>query len=294
MLDWQILTSYSFILIAVGTFLLASSAGVIGTISVLKGQSLIGDAIGHAAYPGIIIAFMLTLTKNPTYLLLGALFTGTLAFGLIQLINHYSKVELDAILAIVLSMFFGMGMVLKTWIQGHPIYSQQSQAGLNNYIFGQAAYIMEQDVRLILIVSIISLSIFALFFKEFKIFIFDEGYSQATGFHAKTMYTLLVLMTMFIIWVGLKLVGTILIASLLIVPAVTALQWSNQYHKVCFIAAGVGGISAVIGTYISTVHLGFSTGPTIIVVMTTLALISLVIGRRGVIHRWRQRRSSKC
>ena len=122
MLDWQILTSYSFILIAVGTFLLASSAGVIGTISVLKGQSLIGDAIGHAAYPGIIIAFMLTLTKNPTYLLLGALFTGTLAFGLIQLINHYSKVELDAILAIVLSMFFGMGMVLKTWIQGHPIY----------------------------------------------------------------------------------------------------------------------------------------------------------------------------
>ncbi|EPH10929.1 metal ABC transporter permease [Facklamia hominis] len=290
-LDSQVLTSYSFLLIALGTFLLASAAGIIGTVSVLKGQSLIGDAIGHAAYPGIIMAFMVVVSKDPTALLIGALISGACAFFLIQLIHHYSKINLDAILAIVLSAFFGLGMVLKSWIQGHPAFAGQSQSGLNNYIFGQAAYIMEKDVRIILWVAIVSLCLFGLFYKEIKVFVFDEVYAQTIGIRSSWIYALMMLMTMSIIGVGLKLVGTILIASLLIVPAVTALQWSNRFLPVCLIAAFVGGISAVIGTYYSTIYRGLSTGPMIIVVMTSLALISLLIGPRGILSTLRKRRA---
>lgn len=290
MIQWDVLTSYSFLLIAAGTFLLASAAGIVGTISVLKGQSLIGDAIGHAAYPGIILAFMVTVSKDALSLLIGALFTGAMAFALIQMIHYYSKLELDAILAIVLSSFFGLGMVLKSWIQGHPRFAGESQSGLANYIFGQAAYIMEQDVVLILGVAISSLVLFALFYKEIKVFVFDEQYAKTIGIKPGFLYFLIMLMTMSIIGVGLKLVGTILIASLIIVPAVTALQWSDKFLHVCLIAAGVGGVSAVIGTYISTIYRGMSTGPTIIVVMTLFALISLAIGPRGIMSVLRKRR----
>lgn len=289
-MNWEVLTSYSFILIGVATFLLASSAGIIGTISVLKGQSLIGDAIGHAAYPGIIIAFMITITKNPTYLLLGALFTGFLAFATIQLIYRFSKLELDAALALVLSAFFGFGMVLKTWIQGHPRYQGESQSGLSNYIFGQAAYIMEQDVHMILFVAIVCLLLFAIFYKEIKLFIFDETYAKTIGLSISAIYFLVMVMTMGIIGVGLKLVGTILIASLLIVPAITAMQWSDRFLYVLFIAGFVGGVSAVIGTYYSTVYAGLSTGPMIIVVMTLFALVSMVIGPRGLVSKLIKRR----
>ncbi|MGX7107520.1 metal ABC transporter permease [Hutsoniella sourekii] len=290
MINWEVLTSYSFLLIALGTFLLASAAGVIGTVSVLKGQSLIGDAIGHAAYPGIILAFMVTVTKDPLYLLLGALFTGAIAFALIQVIHRFSKLDLDAILAVVLSSFFGFGMVLKSWIQGHPTFAGESQAGLANYIFGQAAYIMERDVQLILIVAIISLALFTLFYKELKVFVFDEVYAQTIGINATVLYLLVMVMTMGIIGVGLKLVGTILIASLLIVPAITAMQWSDKFLHVSLIAAGVGGVSAVIGTYFSTVYRGLSTGPMIIVVMTLIALASLIIGPRGIVSTLIKRR----
>lgn len=289
-MNWEVLTSYSFILIGTATFLLASAAGIVGTISVLKGQSLIGDAIGHAAYPGIIIAFMITVTKNPTYLLVGALFTGFLAFAAIQLINRFSKLELDASLAVVLSSFFGFGMVLKTWIQGHPSYQGESQSGLSNYIFGQAAYIMEQDVRMILVVAIVCLVLFAFFYKEIKLFIFDEVYAKTIGISVSAIYFLVMIMTMGIIGVGLKLVGTILIASLLIVPAMTAMQWSDKFLYVLIIAGLVGGVSAVIGTYYSTVYAGLSTGPMIIVVMTIVCLISMAIGPRGIISKLIKRR----
>lgn len=289
MIQWSILTSYSFLLIALATFLLAAVGGMIGTISVLKNQSLIGDAIGHAAYPGIILAFMFTLTKNPIYLLIGAMITGSLAFIVIQLIHHYSKLDLDAALAITLSTFFGFGMVLKSWIQGHPTYATESQSGLNKYIFGQAAYIMEHDITIIIVVSSVSLLLFALFYKEIKLFIFDEAYAKTIGISSSFIYLLMMLLIMSIIGTGLKLVGTILIASLLIFPPIIALQWSHQFSKVIWLAGFSGGLSAVIGTYFSTAYRGLSTGPMIIMIMAAFALVSFIFSPRGIIRKMLKR-----
>ncbi|MDK8502025.1 metal ABC transporter permease [Aerococcus sp. UMB1112A] len=284
MLNWEIINSYSFLLIATGTFLLASAAGVVGSISVLKGQSLIGDAIGHAAYPGIVLAFMIFMVRDPLILLLGAMGTGILAFVLIQLVNRQSKLRLDAALAVTLSSFFGLGMVLKSYIQGHPEYASASQAGLKNYIFGQAAYIMEDDIKLILVIAILSLLLFALFYKEIKVFIFDEVYAKTIGYRTSLMYGVIMVMTMSIIGVGLKLVGTILIASLLIIPTITATMWSDRFHVVLLLAGFFGGLSAVVGTYFSTLYNGLSTGPTIIVVMTLFSMFSMVFGRKGMLR----------
>ena len=212
------------------------------------------------------------------------------AFISIQTINANSKLDLDAILAVILSSFFGFGMVLNSHIQGNPDYAGASQSGLQNYIFGQAAYIMSEDVRIILFVGVISLLLLILFYKEIKVFLFDETYSKTIGLKTTLLYGIILLMTMSIIATGLKLVGAILISSLLIVPAITAMQWSNKFHIVLIIAGLTGGVSAFIGTYISTAYNGMSTGATIILIMSIFALISLIIGPHGMIANLRMRR----
>ena len=290
MFNMDVLTGYSFIIVGSGTFLLAAIAGAVGCITVLKGQSLIGDAIGHAAFPGIVLSFMLFLQREPVLLTLGAVVSGTTAFMLIQAIKEHSKLELDAILAVILSSFFGVGMVLKSHIQGNSAYKDAAQSGLSSYIFGQAAYIMKDDVKLILYIGIPTLILLILFYKEIKLFLFDEIYARTIGIKTVLLYGIILVMTMGIIAAGLKLVGAILISSLLIIPAITALQWSNKFSKVLIIAGVNGGISALIGTYISTVYDGMSTGATIILVMGSFAVISLVIGPHGMISNIKLRR----
>ena len=288
MFNIDILTSYTFIIVGSGTFLLAAIAGAVGCITVLKGQSLIGDAIGHAAFPGIVLSFMLFMQREPVLLTLGAVVSGTTAFILIQVIKENSKLKLDAILAVVLSSFFGVGMVLKSHIQGNSTYKDAAQSGLSSYIFGQAAYIMKDDVKLIVYVGIPMLLI--LFYKEIKVFLFDEIYASTIGIKTVLLYGIILVMTMGIIATGLKLVGAILISSLLIIPAITALQWSDKFSRVLIIAGIVGGVSALIGTYISTAFNGMSTGATIILIMGSFAIISLVIGPHGMIKNLRMRR----
>ena len=290
MLNMDILTSYSFIIVGSGTFLLAAIAGAVGCITVLKGQSLIGDAIGHAAFPGIILSFMLFMQREPVLLTLGAVASGATAFMLIQVIKENSKLKLDAILAVVLSSFFGVGMVLKSYIQGNSNYKDAAQSGLSSYIFGQAAYIMKDDVKLIVCIGVPTLVLLVLFYKEIKLFLFDEIYAKTIGIRTVLLYGIILVMTMGIIAAGLKLVGAILISSLLIIPAITALQWSEKFSRVLIIAGVVGGVSALIGTYISTAFNGMSTGATIILIMGSFAIISLVTGPHGMIKNLRMRR----
>ena len=277
----SIITQYSFIVVAIGTMLLAMATGIVGTISILKGQSLIGDAVGHASLPGIILAFMISGRKSSLILMLGAIVAGIVAFLLIQIISEGSKIEADTAMAVILSAMFGMGMVLKSYIQGNPKYQGASQSGLASYIFGQAAYILREDVYIILTVSIISL---ALFYKEIKVYVFDMVYAYTIGINSRLTSLLIMIITMILIAAGLKAVGAILISSMLITPAVTGLQWSNSYEKVLVIAAVTGAVSAFLGTFISSAVKGFSTGPSIILIMSVIALFSVLFAPRGIVR----------
>lgn len=278
-----ILFQYSFIVVALGTVLLAMSTGIVGTVSILKGQSLIGDVVGHASFPGIVLAFILIAQKNSLYLMSGAILAGVFAFLLIQFVVNNSKLEADTTMAVVLSSMFGFGMVLKSYIQGNKNFANASQAGLANYIFGQAAYMLREDVIIIFTVSIISLLFFIIFFKEIKIHVFDPAYAETIGIKRSYVSVLIMVITMILIAAGLKAVGAILISSMLITPGVIGMQWSRDYKKVLVIAGASGAVSAFIGTVISTLIKGMSTGPSIILIMSFIALFSVVFGTRGVI-----------
>src|SRR5690625_2385987 len=120
--------------VAIGTMVLGASSGMLGSFAVLRKQSLLGDAISHAALPGIVMAFILFQAKDSYVLLAGALCSGVLGSLLVNGIVRKSKIKTDAALGIVLSVFFGFGMLLLTYVQKKP---DAAQAGLDKYLFGQ-------------------------------------------------------------------------------------------------------------------------------------------------------------
>ncbi len=277
-----LLFQYSFIVVALGTMCLAMSTGIVGTISILKRQSLIGDAVGHASFPGIVLAFIIAGRKDSLTLMSGAIIAGVCAFFIIQYIVNSSKLEADTTMAVILSAMFGFGMVLKSYIQGNSSFSG-SQAGLANYIFGQAAYMLKEDVIIIFSVSIVSILLFLIFFKEIKIHVFDEAYAETLGIKKNIISVLIIIITMLLIAAGLKAVGVVLISSMLITPGVIGMQWSKRYESVLIIAAISGALSALIGTSVSTLVKGMSTGPSIILCMTAIAFLSVLCGPYGII-----------
>ena len=277
-----LLFQYSFIVVALGTMCLAMSTGIVGTISILKRQSLIGDAVGHASFPGIVLAFIIAGRKDSLTLMSGAIIAGVCAFFIIQYIVNSSKLEADTTMAVILSAMFGFGMVLKSYIQGNSSFSG-SQAGLANYIFGQAAYMLKEDVIIIFSVSIVSILLFLIFFKEIKIHVFDDAYAETLGIKKNIISVLIIIITMLLIAAGLKAVGVVLISSMLITPGVIGMQWSKRYENVLIIAAISGALSALIGTSVSTLVKGMSTGPSIILCMTAIAFLSVLFGPYGII-----------
>lgn len=279
-----IFSDYSFQIVLLGTVVLAVSAGMVGTVTVLRGQSLIGDAIGHATFAGIVISFILFQSRNPITLTIGAFIAGLIAFYMIETIHKHSIVTLDSALALVLSSFFGLGMALKSYIQGNPNFMETSQAGLQHYIFGQAAYLLQSDILLIILAAVISLTLLVVYYQEIKMFVFDPGFAKSVGVKTSVLNWLILIMSMVIIAVGLKVVGAILISNLLIAPAITGLQWSKRFPIVLLIAGITGGLSAGIGTYFSSTISNLPTGPTIIVAMSVIALLSILVGPRGYVR----------
>lgn len=272
----KLLLSYDFLVVAIATMILAGSSSIVGCFSVYKGQSLIGDSIGHSAYPGIVLAYMITFSRDPFYLMIGAFIFGIIAYAVIQFISNNSKIDLDASLAIVLTGFFGLGIMLKTYVQGNNIYEGAVQSGLKTYIFGSASYIMKSDIYIISILSIFVLSLCLLFYKELILNIFDREFAKSIGVNNILIDIILLLMMIVMISVGLKMVGAILISSFLVIPCIFANQFSKNIKNVLFIAFLMATFSSFVGVYLSVVIKGFSTGPSIVVVMSFLTLLSFI------------------
>ncbi len=279
---------YSFQIVVVGITLLALASSLIGTINIYKNQSLIGDALGHSTLPGIIIAFMLTYKKDPITLLFGSVISAAISYFLIDYSNKNSKVGADANMAIYLSGFFGLGLLLKSYIQANPTFANASKAGLDKYIFGQAAYLREADIFLILLAFLLCLGIMIIFYRDIKCYLFDRQFANQIGINTKFLDYLLLFLTILVIGVGIKAVGVILISSLLIIPIVTAKKISNSFLKVIGLSALFSIITSVLGSMVSTTYKGFSTGPSIII-FQGLIFVIVTIGKtllKGADTKW--------
>lgn len=283
-----ILTDYTLQIVSLGAGILGIVSGVLGSFAVIRKQSLIGDAISHAALPGIALAFIFTGTKKTEILLLGALVFGLLASYLINLITKYSKIKFDSALALILSVFFGGGLVLLTFIQKIP---NANQAGLDKFIFGQASTLLKRDVEVMLFVGAILITMVIVFFKEFKIVSFDGDFANTLGFNSSKINTLLSCMIVTAIIVGLQTVGVILMSAMLIAPSVAARQWTNKLHIMIILSAIFGAASGILGTLISSSFEKLPTGPVIVIIITIIVFFSLLLSpNRGVIYKYFKRR----
>ena len=269
--------------ITLGTAVLGAVCGMLGSFAVLRKQSLLGDAISHAALPGIAIAFLITGAKESNVLLIGALISGLIGTFWIRGITKKTYLKSDTALGLILSLFFGFGMLLLTFIQKQP---NANQAGLDKYLFGQAATLVESDVWLMAIVTGLCVIILLLFWKEFKILLFDVDYTKTLGFNTKTIDILITSFIVLAIVLGLQTVGVVLMSAMLVAPAAAARQWTNSLGIMVILAALFGAFSGVIGTAISASQNNLSTGPVIVIIAAVFVFISFIFSPgRGLLFK---------
>ena len=188
-----------------------------------------------------------------------------------------TRIKQDAALGIVLAGWFAAGLALLTYIQSIP---DASQAGLDHFIFGQAAAIVESDIELISGVGTGVLLVLALFWKEFKLVTFDPEFAVANGFRVGLINSLLSTLVVVAIVLGLQLAGVILMVGMLIAPAIAARQWTQKLNQMVILAGVFGAFSGGVGAVISAFDGDIPTGPTIIIVAFALVVVSIILGAR--------------
>lgn len=274
--------------VVAGTLLLTGSAAMIGSFALLKKKVLLGDAVAHAVLPGVCLAFILSGTKHPVYLVLGAFTTGWLGLVLIDQITHCSKVKEDTAIALVLSVTFGLGILLLTAIQ-HT--GNAAQVGLSNFLFGKAAALVSDDLKTLALLSLALITLVLLFFKEFTLLAFDKAFAQASGLPVQRLELLLTSLTVLAIVVGIRAVGILLMAAMLITPPAAARFWTHHLPKMVFLAAVLGMFAGLVGSLVSYMAPAMPTGPWIVMAISLIAYGSFLFApRKGLLARQIQQR----
>lgn len=267
--------------VALGSAILGIVGGVLGSFALLRRQGLVGDALAHAALPGICLAFMLTGARTPIVLMLGAAISGWIGTLLILRIVRDTRLSEDTALGVILTVFFGLGIVLLTQIQHSD---NANQAGLDHYLFGQAATLVSEDVRTMAVVGGIALAIVGLLFKEMKLLAFDPEFAASIGFPTDRLSILLTSSIVLAVVIGLQTVGVVLMAAMLVGPAAAARQWTNRLGVMVVLAGVFGAAAGVTGAMISVSARQIPTGPMIVLCVTALVIVSLLFApERGIV-----------
>lgn len=267
--------------IALGSMLLGIVSGVLGSYAVLRRQGLLGDTLSHAALPGIVLAFMITGMRESYVLLLGAGIAGWIGTLILLRVVKNTKLSEDTVLGVILSTFYGIGILLLTWVQGQ---NNAEQAGLDRYLFGQAASIVAEDVVTFFVLGVAALVVVMLFFKEFKLLAFDPEFASSLGFPVRALDILLTSLLVVAVMIGLQTVGVVLMAAMVIGPGTAARQWTDRLHIMLILAGLFGALAGVTGAVMSVQANRLPTGPMIILALTVIVLVSLFFApNRGIV-----------
>jgi len=278
----------SIVFVVIGIILLGVGSAYVGTYSFLDKKALLGDAISHAVLPGICLGFMLAGEKNPLFIVSGAFISGALATFLSSWLNKNTRLSEDAIIASILSIFFGFGIVLLTVIQksGNP-----EMAGLNQFIFGNAIAIQESDLYIYGGLAVFIILCLTIFQKEFSLLVFNPDYGRAIGFPMGMIRIIFNILMILSVVIGIQAIGVVLMAALLITPGAAARFWTDRLGVLVILAGVFSAVSGVLGTYISFVIPQMPTGPWVVVFLSVLALFSFLFApKKGVLSRYISRR----
>ncbi|MDQ5894923.1 MAG: manganese/zinc/iron transport system permease protein [Actinomycetota bacterium] len=284
-MDWLINLlpfSYTDSVVFIGAVILGVAAGVLGAFAVLRQRSLVGDALSHATLPGVCVAFIATGAKDASTLAVGAAVAGFIGAAMILAIERTGRIRPDAAIGVVLTSFFSLGIVLLTFLAN---FNNANQAGLDRYLFGQAAGLLESDLVAMGSLCAVSLLLVALAFRPLKTALFDMSFAGSVGLPVRLIELAMTAMLVIAIVIGVRTVGAILMVAMLVVPTVTARQLTSRLSLLLVIAGIVGAMVGSTGALISA-SATLPTGPTIVIVGFCVALMAILLApRRGVLWR---------
>ena len=278
-----------------GVLLLGLSCGLLGSFVVLRKMSLLGDSLGHAVLPGVCLGFLVNRSKELHWLFVGALCSALLATWLIGFIRRRSRLKIDTVMGLILSGFFGFGMVLLSRIQR---MSYGGSAGLDKFLFGQTAGITLEDLWLMGGATAVIVLCVTLAFKELTITSFDEGFAASLGLPTRSIHYLLMGLMAVAIVISIQAVGVVLLSAVLITPAATAYLLTDRLRLLVVLSAVIGMASGATGACLSFMGNNLPTGPLIVLVLGAIFLLAYLFApRHGLLtrmfRRWRQSRRTQ-
>lgn len=292
-----------------GCMLMCLAASLIGTVVFLRKQSLLGEVLSHAAYPGIILGIIcagfFSIEENDEWslsilVLTGAFLTAMLGTWTIQALVKHAKVPADAALCFVLSSFFAIGLTLASEVQ-FTLTSLYKQA--LTYFYGQAATMTDRHIAIYGVFACLVVLFVCLFYKELQVMTFDRSYAKSLGLPVRLIEGLIFFLVTAAVIIGIRSMGVILMSAMLIAPVVAARQLTHRLSYLFAFSALFGILSGFLGIYFSVylTHLLSSaypsariilpTGPMIVLTAAAMCCLAIVFAPKGVITRlWQIRR----
>lgn len=290
----------------IGCMLICLIASVVGVFVVLQRKSLIGEALSHACYPGVIIALFIERLifqgedhefAAMAFVLIGASCSSLLGIYFINFLEKRFRTPADSALSVTLSLFFGIGFTILSALQGgYPGLYKELQA----YLFGQAATLRDIHVYVLGVLAFFVLATITIFFRSLKAVVFDPVFSEIIGLKKKALESLLFFMVVFAIVVGIRSVGVVLMSAMLIFPAATSQQFTKHLSTQLFVAALFGSLAGFLGVvsshelsmlFLTTGTLGkissFPTGPMIVMVASLFFIFAILFApKKGLFLRF--------
>lgn len=286
---WQTLTfreAYNTRIVMIAATLLGVAGGIVGSFALLRKRSLMADALSHATLPGICLAFMIATSlgfagRSLPVLLTGAAVTGVIGVVLIIMISRYTRLHEDASIGIVLSVFFGLGIVLLSVVQYMPT---GTQGGISQFIYGQTAAMSRGDAILMGAIALAALAAGVLLIKELAIVCFNDDYAHVTGWPVVTIDLLLMGLVVLVTVAGIQAVGLIMVIAILIIPAAAARFWTDRLRSMVVVSAVIGGVSGYAGSAASALLSDYPAGSVIVLTAGAVFAVSMLLApRRGVL-----------
>jgi len=251
------------------------SAGIIGSFIILRGMSLMGDAISHAVLPGVALSYML----GSSYII-GATIFGMASAALIGFVTKHSRLKNDTAIGIVFSSFFALGIIL--------ISFARSSTDLYHILFGNVLAVRDSDMWLTASVLIIVLISVPLFYKQLKLTSFAPTIAKSYGWNISAInYGLMFLLTLVAV-TSLQTVGTILVIAMLITPAATAYQLTDKLIVMIVLSTVFGTLSSIVGLYFSYSY-NLPSGATIVMAAAMFFIVAFIFApKKGLVSQLRK------
>jgi manganese/zinc/iron transport system permease protein len=296
---WHYLTDPVLQAPTIGSMLMCLSSALVGVMVFLRKRSLLGEALSHAAYPGVVLSVLFMATFFPDdhdftsfAILIGAFFTALIGLWVIEKMERRFRVKNDAALCFVLSIFFGVGVLVASRIQStHALWYKAAQV----FLYGQAATMTDIHIYIYAVLALILIAVIAFLYQQIQMSIFDHDFSKTVGVPVRLVDTLLFLLLVLAIVIGIRSVGVVLMAGMLIAPAVAARQLSHRLWLVFICAAMIGAFSGFLGNYLSVEipqwggqswDFSLPTGPMILLCASAICIVSLLLApKNGLVSR---------